>query len=48
MRTYRYSHFNITLGHRVVWESLTFRDLQYRLMWDLNANICDPIISVND
>ena len=44
MKTYNYSHFDITLGHRVIWENLTFEQLRDRIMWSIGANISDQII----
>jgi hypothetical protein len=44
MKTYNYSHFDITLGHRVIWKSLTFEQLRDRLMYTIGANISDPIV----
>lgn len=44
MVTYDYSHFDITLGHRVIWESLTFEQLRDRIMYSIGANISDPVI----
>jgi hypothetical protein len=41
---YNYSYFSPSLNHRVIYESLSFDQLNNRLIWDKNKNYTDVII----
>jgi hypothetical protein len=41
---YNYSYFSNSLNHRVIYESLSFDQLNDRLIWDKNEDYTDVII----